>query len=286
MSDLNIEMMNKYVDVTKAYNSTDLKEFMELVFPKKWTPLIARIIESGATYKENDKFAPRWSTIPFTERKGKADIESQLKSIIFRVHDCLHQLWGLSTPDTFDNDEFYNFKRMWMCAEIAVLTITEFFFCQWLYDTQPHLREILEARNTLLFKATSPLRNKDMQSTAARLDELLHKKTIPKWVRDNPHGMIFIEDFVPMLEQDRTKIDCNWALLKQQDNKDYLKDLSNQRYSKDLDGLELTVWMIKDFEHLLNTGDEIDIGLAKFNANRRDNINLPDLWNQGIMPQM
>jgi len=252
---------------------------MTMVFPEEWLPLVARIIESGAIYKETDKFAPRWSTVPFTKRVGKTDEESYFKSMIFRVHDCLHQLWGLPTPKNFDDEEFYYFKRMWMCAEVAVLTITEFFYCQWLFDTQPHLRPFLIKRNTLLFKNSTDLKSKSMLQTAARLDELIHKKTIPKWVRDNEYGMIFVNDYVPMLEQDRINIDHNWNLLKNQESTEYLKHLPNQRYSRKLDGLELTCWMIEDFQHLLNTDDAIDEELAKFNVSRRDHVNLPDTWN-------
>lgn len=272
----------KYFDLKAAYECQDLEKFMDMIFPDEWAPIKARIIESGATLGETEKFAPRWSTIPFTQRISKNGIpeESYLKSIIFRVHDCLHQLWGLPVPQTFDEEERMHFKRMWMCAEVAVLTIIEFFYCQWLYDTQPHCRAFLEQRNTLLFKNTTELRNKTMQQTAARLDELLHKKTMPKWVRENKYGPIFCADFVPMLETDRVNNDHNWKILVAQEDKSYLQRLPNQRYSSKLDGLEFTLGMIADFEHIIGfTGDTIDHELAKFNASRRQSVNLPDTWN-------
>jgi hypothetical protein len=52
---------------------------------------------------------------------------------------------------------------MWMCAEVSVLTVVEFHYCQWLYETQPHLKQYLINRNTLLFKATTELRDKTME---------------------------------------------------------------------------------------------------------------------------
>jgi hypothetical protein len=270
------------VDLERAYRSTDLREFLGLVFPVKWAPLTARILESGATFQAAavDKFAPRWSHIPLTERVGRTDRESWLKSIMFRVHDSLHQLWGLPTPTTFDDAEFYAFKRMWMCAEVAVLTITEFFYSQWLYDTQPHLRDLLIARETLVFKNSSALKHLDVFQTAARLDTLLHKQAVPQWVRSNPFGMAFVDDYVPMLQQDRNNIDWNWALLKAQRDKSYLARLPNQRYGTHLDGLELTLWMMQDFTHQMNTGAEIDEELAAFNAKRRSHVALPDTWNE------
>jgi tRNA(Leu) C34 or U34 (ribose-2'-O)-methylase TrmL len=168
---------------------------------------------------------------------------------------------------------------MWMCAEIAVLTLTEFIYCQWLYDTQPQLRQLLENRNTLLFKSTTELRNKSPVQLAARLDQLLHKKIRPKWIRDNKYALIFLDDFVPMLEQDRENIDHNWELLCNQKDKSYLDYIPNQRYNSNLDGLELTQWMVADFYHQLNTDNEIDTELAEFNKNRRKRVNLPDTWN-------
>lgn len=96
--------MSKKINLKQAFECTDLQQFLYMVFPDEWTPLTARIIESGAVYQDTDKFAPRWSTIPFTIRKGQSPTETYLKSIIFRVHDCLHQLWGLPTPKNFDEE--------------------------------------------------------------------------------------------------------------------------------------------------------------------------------------
>jgi hypothetical protein len=271
------------IDLKAAYECDDLHKFMQMVFPEEWLPVAARIIESGAYFGETTKFAPRWSPIPFTKRIGRTPEETYLKSIIYRVHDCLHQLWGLPVPRDFTSDtERAYFKRMWMCAEVAVLTITEFFYCQWLYDTQPHCRDFLEHRNTLRFKRTTGLRFKSMQQTAARLDELIHKQTMPWWVAGNEYGLIFCKDYVPMLEQDRTNIDHNWALLQAMPNqRELLSCLPNQRYSSHLDGLELTLAMIADFEHIIAfTDDAVDWQLAEFNASRRMFVTLPDSWNE------
>ena len=69
-------------------------------------------------------------------------------------------------------------------------------------------------------------------------------------------------------------------LLLEQKDKEYLKKLPNQRYSCKLNGLEFTIGMIADFEHIINfTGEEVDRELAGFNALRRREVNLPDTWN-------
>lgn len=272
----------KQIDFKKAYESRDLEEFLELVFPDTWKPIASRILESGAVMGEEDKFAPKWSCIPFTERKGDEGLETQMKSVIFRVHDCLHQLWGLPVPKDFSEDSFYQFKRAWMCSEISVLTITEFVYTNWLYKTQEsiQLKGLLKKRNTLLFLENTELKYKTTKQIASRLDQLLHKKIEPRWIRKSEYGKKFLEDFVPMLAHDRINIDHNWNLLKEYDDVG-LSNMPNQRYGSHLDGLELTGWMIDDFYHMMNTDSEIDKSLRDFNVSRREGLNLPEGWNAG-----
>jgi hypothetical protein len=273
------------VDLERAFHSRDVKEFMDLVLPPEWAGVKARILETGVIFASPDepqhKFALGWSFITPTMRLSKRDDdrETWFKSIIFRVHDVLHQLFSLYVPQTWTPDELHSLKRMWMCAEISVLTLTEFVYCQWLYETQPHLREFLEHRNTLLFKNTTQLSGKNPQDIASVLDQLLHLKARPKWVTDSPYGVKFLNDFVPMLEEDRVNIDHNLNLLSTQKDKDYLRFMPTPCYGNHLDGRELTVWMIKYFETLLDTGSSSDEMLRSFNESRRSRINLPDTWN-------
>lgn len=278
---------DRQIDLKKAFEAENAEVFLFEVFPDKWHALAARILESGADFSKTmglNEFAPGWTMIPYTVRyskKGDAN-ETYFKSMIFRVHDFLHQLWGLPVPtdlDFTDDREREYFKRMWMCAEVAVLTIVEFFYCQWLYDTQPHLKQYLIDRNTLAFKRTTELRDKTMEQTALRLDALLHKKTRPRWVRENEAAVTFVTDFGEMLEYDRVNIDHNWKLLVQQEAKQYLFDLPNQSYGENLDGAELTTWMIRHFEHYINTSSRIDRPLQEFNHERRRKVNLPKDWN-------
>lgn len=274
------------VDLKRAFESRNVAEFMDLVFPSSWGGIKARILETGVMFEEGDpneeKFALGWSFIRPTMRLSKRENEREtwFKSIIFRVHDVLHQLFSLFVPSRWDDEEeLRHLKRMWMCAEVAVLTLTEFVWCQWLYDTQPHLREFLEHRNTLLFKNTTQLAEKTPKEIASVLDQLLHLKARPKWVTENPHGLEFLRDFVPMLQVDRVNIDYNFELLIAQRDKEYLKHMPRPCYGKELDGRELTVWMIKYFELMKNTGDTVDEELATFNRERRSKLNLPDGWN-------
>ncbi len=123
------------------------------------------------------------------------------------------------------------------------------------------------------------LRDKTMSQTAMRLDGLLHKKTQPRWVMENQYGVEFIRDFVEMLAYDRVNIDHDWNLLKHQTDKSYLENLANQSYSEHLDGAELTCWMIKHFELMLDTSTRIDKKLQQFNHQRRKNVKLPNNWN-------
>jgi len=276
-------MQTFQIDLERAFKTTDVAEFMSLVFPPSWTAIRARIIETGVQFTQNvnEKFALGWSMIPLTLRESKRNNEREtwFKSMIFRVHDVLHQLYSLFVPKSWTDDELYELKRMWMCAEVTVLTLTEFVYCQWLYDTQPMLREFLEHRNTLLFKNSTQMFRKSPEDIASILDQLLHLKVRPRWVAENPHGVIFLNDYVPMLEEDRVNIDHNLRLLRQQKDRDYLAYMPSPCYGSHLDGRELTVWMVRYFYTLMDTGAEPDRMLAEFNHQRRMNINLPDTWN-------
>ena len=282
-------MITNFLD---AFSTTDLEQFMNLLFPPSWGGIAARILETGATFDTSPSglcsWAPRWSKIPRTLRTGSSNSATAVKSCIFRVHDCLHQLWGLPTPDDFSEEEFYVYKRSQMCGEVAVLTLTEFVFCKYWYDEAGHSE--MDALEAGLFRSRNaipmlegPLAGRSTLEIAQRLDDLLHKKSRPRWVRDHAESLAFVEDYVPMLEFDRVNIDHNWALMKAA-GRFPASNAPNARYSLTTDGLELTQWMIRDFYHLMDTGTGVDWALASFNEDRRENIVLPDGWNGANKP--
>lgn len=262
-----------------AFTTRDLKTFLDLVFPPGWAPITARILESGATMSENcGPWAPRITPVPPTVRTGPTDIATHVKSCLYRAHDCIHQLWGLPIPgESFTPDEFYVYKRAQMCGEVAVLTLTELCLARHWRERWPELAPILDARNALPMRDRH-FADKSTQQIAARLDGLLHRQDRPRWVRDCPHATAFCDDYVPMLEGDRAAIDHNWALMRRTG----WRPLGgpNVRYDASLDGLELTLWLIDDFYHLLGTDPVVDQPLAAFNQARRKPLVLPAGWNQ------
>lgn len=260
----------------QAATETNIEKFLALTFPDEWGGLAARIIETGAEMSEEKcRWAARWSKIPPTVRIGNGDLKTAAKSVIFRVHDCLHQLWGLPHPHEFTVDNFYYFKRSQMCGEMAVLTLTEFIYCKHLHQTFPELRDMLWNRNALPLLA-GPLANKSTEQIAMRLDDLLHKQRRPRWVRENKHAMAFVKDYVPMLDDDRRQIDINWKAMKASNWLPH--EAPKARFGRSLDGLELTLWMIHDFEHLLSSTREVDRSLVEFNRRRRAKLTLPKGW--------
>lgn len=271
----------------KAYETRDPATFMTLLFPSEWAPIRARILESGVTFSnEMCPWAPRWSPVPPTVRRGGSELATWVKSCIYRAHDLLHQLWGLPVPSAdFTEDEFYVYKRAQMCGEVAVLTLAEFAFAKHLLDA---FVDVVDADGGLLMSTLmkrnalpmleGPLRGKTPLQLAARLDTLLHKQLLPKWARDCPNSKAFAEDYVPMLEGDRKAIDHNWGLMKATGWRP--TGAPNVRYNPNLDGLELTLWLIEDFYHLLGTDPEVDEPLAAFNRQRRAGIVLPATWNE------
>lgn len=270
-----------------AFETRDIEEFLELLFPDYWRGVSARIIETGAEFSSKVvNWAPRWSPISPNIRKGNTPFETHVKSCLFRVHDCLHQLWGLPVPNDLDSkEEFYNYKRAQMCGEVAVLTISEFIYCKYLYDIcasqtdafSHQLKELLIQRNAVpLMLEGGPLYGKTLLQLGGRLDSLLHKKVNPKWVRDDVSASKFRADYVPMLEEDRRAVDHNWAIMLSTGWKP--EGGPHVRYSQNLDGLELTLWMLSDFEHLLDTDASVDVELRDFNRARRRKIVLPQDW--------
>ena len=268
-----------------AFHTRDIEAFTRLLFPPAWGAITARIVESGAEMSpEMCPWAPRWSLIPPTVRKGATALETWVKSCLFRAHDCFHQLWGLPIPDpSYSEDAFYSYKRAQMCGEVAVLTLTEFVLAPHLYDTYAELREVLWKRNAIPLLREGPLQGKSTVQVALRLDDILHKKRRPRWVRDSREASAFADDYVPMLEADRRDIDHNWALMKKQEWRP--SGAPNARYSQDLDGLELTAWMIDDFYHLVGTDSVVDEALRDFNRERRRKIVLPAGWGLSAAPE-
>ena len=261
----------------KAANCFDPKEFMELIFPKEWSPIIARIVESGVEMStEMCNWYPRLSPIPNTQKKGKDIYEASLKTCLFKTHDFIHQLWGLPLPSLdFTKDEYYVYKRSQMCGEVAVITISEFIFGKYVYDNYESLRPFLRKRCAIPM-LEEPLKNKSLIELGMRMDSILHKKIKPRWVREHKESSSFADYYIPMLEADRKGIDNNWEVMKR--NNWIPVGAPNSRYSENMDGLETTLWMLNDFQHLMNTDDKIDYELTKFNANRRRNIVFPDGW--------
>jgi len=73
----------------KAAKETDVEKFMRLMFPEEWSPIVARIVESGVELStEMCEWAPRWSKIPFTIKSGSTELEGAFKTCMYKIHDC------------------------------------------------------------------------------------------------------------------------------------------------------------------------------------------------------
>ena len=261
----------------KASNSFDTKEFLDLIFPEEWAPITARIVESGVEMSTGmNHWYPRLSPISNTQKKGRDIYEASLKTCLFKVHDFIHQLWGLPLPSPdFTEDDFYVYKRSQMCGEVAAITISEFIFGKFVYDNYEPLRPYLIKRSAIPIME-GPFKNKTLLEIGMRMDAILHKKVRPRWLREHKESTVFADYYVPMFEADRRGIDNNWLAMKRAK---WIPTMApNSRYSPEMDGLETTLWMLSDFQHLLRTDDKIDYGLAEFNANRRRNIVFPEGW--------
>lgn len=203
-----------------------------------------------------------------------------MRSIIYRVHDCLHQLWGLPHPGDLESaDDHDYYKRAQMCGEVAVLTLCEFVYARWLYETFPELGPWIEGRCAVLMLRNA-LRGKSATQIAMRLDEFLHKQRVPRWVREDEHASAFARYYTPMLQRDREMVDQCWAAMKAEPGwvVSNLDGAPKARFADTLNGLELTCWMIADFEHQLSTSPDPDWALVHWNRQRRATIELPRAW--------
>ena len=266
------------VDLDAAFAAEDIGSFLQAAFPSHLQGVAARIIESGAYFDTKmTKWAPRWSGIPLTKRKSLVGgLAEKLASVLYRSHDCIHQLWGLPALDPDNDEDCALYKRTQMCGEVAVLTLTEFVLAAAWVGVDPAYGPILDQRNALPL-LQGPLRGLSTREIAARLDGVLHQRLgrPPLWVREDPIARRFVDDYGRMLEDDRESIThCLLAMRAV----GWAPSGPRFRPAPQLDGLELTLWMIDDFEHLARTSPDIDFDLAAFNRERRERIVLPTGW--------
>ncbi len=88
----------------RAFDAKHIEDLLSIL-PDEWAPIRARIIESGVTLSPTVvPWAPRWTPVSPTIRGSNSGSpkEMMVKSVIYRIHDCIHQLWGLRTDPVVD----------------------------------------------------------------------------------------------------------------------------------------------------------------------------------------
>jgi hypothetical protein len=251
-----------------AFETDDVEIFLACAFPPHWSGIEARILESGVTMsKENNGWAPQWSPVSLTVRGTPEDEPNMIiRSVIYRVHDMLHNLWGMPHPYSLHEKHFSFYKKVQMAGEIAVLTLTEFEYCNWLREQlNPEHRWTIDVREAVGIRRKT-FSHLDLVAIGNRVDELLHKKMRFRWI--TPEIERWIEYYIPMLENDRKMIDRIWEVLNATGWKPN-PDAPSCVISSDLTGREITEWMIKDFQHKLLTSYKVDKGLRLLNMERR-----------------
>ncbi len=267
------------MNLDRAYEAQSIETFLDHAFPAEFGGVAARILETGAGFSPTvAAWAPRWSGIPFTVRKQKEGGPAEkLATVLYRSHDCLHQLWGLPSIDASRVEDRRAYKRTQMCGEVAVLTLTEFVLAAAWARHDAALAPVLAQRNALPL-LQGPLVGLSTREIAARLDGVLHQRLgdPPAWVRENAVATAFVEDYGRMLEEDRRNIERCLGAMIDHDWKPppgpIFRPMSN------MDGLELTLWMVDDFFHLARTSTEMDRDLRLFNQARRAAIYFPPGW--------
>jgi hypothetical protein len=181
--------------------------------------------------------------------------------------------------DLESEHDFRYYKRAQMCGEVAVLTLCEFVYVKWLYDQFPELGSWIEGRCAVPLLGRA-LAGKTTTQIALRLDEFLHKGFVSGWVRGDEQARAFADYYTPMLERDRNMIDQCWAAMRAEPETvaRMLAEAPKARFADTLNGMELTCWMIADFEHLLSSAPDPDWALVTWNRTRRSTLVLPTGW--------
>ena len=126
----------------RAFETDDIEEFLSLALPPAWKGVASRILESGVTMSAAEgPWCPGWTPVPLTVRGEGEDLETRVtRSVMYRVHDCLHNLWPQPHPLRTEEGRVA-YKRIQMAGEVAVLTLTEFGYGEWVFETYLELRE-------------------------------------------------------------------------------------------------------------------------------------------------
>jgi hypothetical protein len=267
--------------IYQAFNTRDLEIFMNLMFPKSWKPVIYTILESGAIMsKDNCHWAPKWSMVPPTIRGNlqENELDCMVRSCIFRVHDCIHNLWGLHMPGNMYSElDRINYKKSQMAGEIAVLGITEFVYCRHLLDMHPSLHKIIIERDAIKM-TQGVMKNGSLDSIVLKLNQILYENIYPSWINSDVNTLNFINYYRPMLERDRQGVDNNWEILKI--NRQIQNNCSDDKYDNTLTGGELSLWMCRNFNMILNDkSKKLSSNVVEKNRMLRNASNVfPDNW--------
>lgn len=263
--------------ILRAFESTDIEEFLALALPPAWKGVASRILESGATLSPpGGPWCPGWTTVPLTLRGDGEDAQTRaVRSVMYRVHDCLHNLWPQPRPLRSEKGRVA-YKRVQMAGEVAVLTITEFSYGEWLFDTFPPLQRVIEPRVAVGLRK-GLFRHLSLEQIAHRINDILHMGKDYAWAREDTDVRAWVEYYGPMLAADRALIDRCWLAINAHDWSPP-DNAPSARTGMGLTGRETTSWMVRDFEHHVRSDADPDWGLVRLNRARRAEIQLPGEW--------
>ncbi|MEM7155661.1 MAG: hypothetical protein AAF799_22620 [Myxococcota bacterium] len=261
----------------RAFETDDIEEFLSLALPPAWKGVASRILESGVTLAASGgPWCPGWTPVPLTLRGEGEDLQTRVtRSVMYRVHDCLHNLWPQPHPQRTEAGRIA-YKRIQMAGEVAVLTLTEFGYGEWLFDTYPQLRPVVAPRVAVGLRK-GLFRHLSLEQIAHRIADILHMGKEYAWARDNPEVQSWLDYYGPMLAADRALVDRCWAAIHAHDWQPPA-DAPSARTGMELTGRETTAWMVQDFDHLVRSHAAPDWGLVRLNRARRADIQLPGQW--------
>jgi hypothetical protein len=186
--------------------------------PIQWSGVYSKIIENGASFGYNKKidWLPGWSDISTTEKLSKkSDLDEAIfKSVVYRFHDVIHNIWIFPNIAIKDEHDAALYKKIQMAGEIATLAVTEFFWLSNLYYdiSSDKYKEFIRKRNAQkIFGAK--IKRMSIYSVAKHISLMAGEGS-----REGSFSGTICEDFASdyfrMLEEDRNMIDTNTFLIK------------------------------------------------------------------------
>lgn len=229
-------MTLSYKDWEDAFHTQDVNKFVEIMTPKEWVNLVPVFKSLNLKFEKDCGWIPGLTNIPLTTRGSDADFPNKvIRSVMFRYHDVLHNLWGQPTEKS-------TYVDVQIAGEFVVLVLSECWHGKLMYESScAEVKEILECKEAIKLH-DSFLVGKTKKQTALELESIFFHGA--EFTTTCKYTNKFINYFRPMLLQDFENSTSNLKLFEELG----LKEECITKYKKDEN---MICQMMDNFESLV-----------------------------------